>query len=179
MFQVTCPAPGLSGRDIDSFGRRKREAGDDTEDDDEEVVETSKVELREMFRVYESRDSIPVNDVSDELIQRVQVTNKAMMTSPVCRLICVNYSLQYFNCLLYQYSLVQEEVCVTLGTHQALVASLATACLLLICTSAWAWIVYKKTRALDLKNRYMQNILSYLKFQLCLLLLIIILGLNF
>ena len=69
---VTCPAPGLSGRDIDSFGRKKREAGDDTENTDE-VVETSKVELREMFRVYESRDSIPENDVSDELIHRVQV----------------------------------------------------------------------------------------------------------
>ena len=29
----------------------------------------------------------------------------------------------------------------------------ATALLLLVCTSAWAWIVYRKTRALDIKNR--------------------------
>ena len=46
------------------------------------------------------------------------------------------------------------QVCVDRSTHQAIVASLATALLLLFCTSAWAWIVYKKTRALDIKNRW-------------------------
>ena len=48
---------------------------------------------------------------------------------------------------------VTDETCVATGTYHAIVASLATACLLLFCTSAWAWIVYKKSRALDLKNR--------------------------
>ena len=63
---MTCPGP--SGRD-DSFGRRRREAGDAEDDDhDEGNVETSKVELREMFRVYESRESMPSNDVSGALI---------------------------------------------------------------------------------------------------------------
>ena len=69
-----------------------------------------------MFRVYESRDSIPSSEDA----------------AP---------------------TLLTHEVCLTSSTHQALVASLATALLLLVCTSAWAWIVYKKTRALDLKNR--------------------------
>ena len=45
------------------------------------------------------------------------------------------------------------QVCVAAGTHQALVASLATALLLLLATAAWAGVVYRKTRALDLKNR--------------------------
>ena len=67
---MTCPGP--SGRD-DSFGRRRREAGDaeddaEGDDHDEGNVETSKVELREMFRVYESRESMPSNDVSGALI---------------------------------------------------------------------------------------------------------------
>ena len=45
------------------------------------------------------------------------------------------------------------QVCVAAGTHQALVASLATALLLLLATAAWAGVVYRKTRALALKNR--------------------------
>ena len=53
------------------------------------------------------------------------------------------------------------QVCVAAGTHQALVASLATALLLLLATAAWAGVVYRKTRALDLKNRSVSS--SYLK----------------
>ena len=52
------------------------------------------------------------------------------------------------------------QVCVAAGTHQALVASLATALLLLLATAAWAGVVYRKTRALDLKNRSISS--SYL-----------------
>ena len=113
---MECPGP--SGRES-SLGRRRREAGDDEEDKDEDDGPSSKVELREMFRVYESRENIPSNDASGQLITGTLI----------------------------------DEVCLATGTHQAIVASLATALLLLLCTSAWAWIVYKKTRALDLKNR--------------------------
>ena len=48
---------------------------------------------------------------------------------------------------------VPDEVCVASGTHQALVASLATSCLLLLLTASAAWIVYTKYRNIDLKNR--------------------------
>merc|ERR1712013_953216 len=54
---ATCSGP--SGRD-NSFGRKRRFA--DLEDDRqrrEADDESSKVEIREMFRVYESRESIP------------------------------------------------------------------------------------------------------------------------
>jgi len=116
---VTCPGP--SGRD-NSFGRRRREAESEAESvkgiQEEDVTGSSKVELREMFRVYESRDSIPANDASGQLITGVP-----------------------------------DEVCVASGTHQALVASLATSCLLLLLTASAAWIVYKKYRNIDLKNR--------------------------
>ena len=56
--------------------------------------------------------------------------------------------------------IVPAQVCVAAGTHQALVASLATALLLLLATAAWAGVVYRKTRALDLKNRSLSS--SYL-----------------
>ena len=115
---MECPGP--SGRES-SLGRRRREAGDDEDEEDKDADDTtsSKVELREMFRVYENRENIPSNDASGQLITGTLI----------------------------------DEVCLATGTHQAIVASLATALLLLLCTSAWAWIVYKKTRALDIKNR--------------------------
>ena len=113
---VECPGP--SGRE-QSLGRRRRAAGEDEEEEDKDDVTSSKVELREMFRVYENRENIPSNDASGQLITGTLI----------------------------------DEVCLPTGTHQAIVASLATAFLLLLCTSAWAWIVYKKTRALDMKNR--------------------------
>ena len=88
-----------------------------------------------MFRVYENRENIPdPNDVSDALITGVrdEVSWSGDMAPDVY---------------------CDAQVCLETGTHQAIVASLATALLLLVCTSAWAWIVYKKTRALDVKNR--------------------------
>ena len=100
---------GPSGRD-NSFGRRKREV-------EEEGEEVSKVELREMFRVYESRETIPESDTASSLI-----TGRT------------------------------EEVCITTTTHQAIIASLVTTVLLLLCTLTWAFIVYRKTRDLAIKN---------------------------
>ena len=89
--------------------------GDEDGEDGEEV---SKVELREMFRVYESRETIPESDTASSLI-----TGQT------------------------------DEVCVASGTHQAIIASLVTTILLLLCTIAWAAIVYRKTRDLAMKNR--------------------------
>ena len=106
---------GPSGRD-NSFGRRKREVEEEDKVDGEEV---SKVELREMFRVYESRETIPESDTASSLI-----TGQT------------------------------DEVCVATGTHQAIIASLVTTILLLLCTIAWAAIVYRKTRDLAMKNRW-------------------------
>ena len=56
---------GPSGRD-NSFGRRRREVEDS--DGKVEGEEVSKVELREMFRVYESRETIPESDTATSLI---------------------------------------------------------------------------------------------------------------
>ena len=47
-----------------------------------------------------------------------------------------------------------DEVCVASGTHQAIIASLVTTILLLLCTIAWAFVVYRKTRDLAMKNRW-------------------------
>ena len=107
---------GPSGRD-NSFGRRKREVGEEEEEDTVGGEEVSKVELREMFRVYESRETIPESDTASSLI-----------TGQI------------------------DEVCVATGTHQAIIASLVTTILLLLCTIAWAAIVYRKTRDLAMKN---------------------------
>ena len=107
---------GPSGRD-NSFGRRKREVEGEEGEEKVEGEEVSKVELREMFRVYESRETIPESDTASSLI-----TGRT------------------------------DEVCVASGTHQAIIASLVTTVLLLLCTIAWAAIVYRKTRDLAMKN---------------------------
>ena len=90
------------------------------EDSDGKVEgeEVSKGELREMFRVYESRETIPESDTASTLI-----TGRT------------------------------DEVCVASGTHQAIIASLVTTVLLLLCTIMWAAMVYRKTRDLAIKNR--------------------------
>ena len=102
-----------------------------------------------MFRVYESRENIPTSDVADSLITGSRLDQEVPWS-------CLNVSPSdqccYYVCML--------QVCVAAGTHQALVASLATALLLLLATAAWAGVVYRKTRALALKNRSVSS--SYL-----------------
>jgi len=74
---ATCSGP--SGRD-NSFGRKRRYA--DLEEDRkkrEAEDESSKVEIREMFRVYESRESIP--DGETELITAKQTVEEVCLTA--------------------------------------------------------------------------------------------------
>merc|ERR1719483_181370 len=74
---ATCSGP--SGRD-NSFGRKRRYA--DLEDERhkrEAEDESSKVEIREMFRVYESRESIP--DGETESITSKQTVEEVCLTA--------------------------------------------------------------------------------------------------
>jgi len=74
---ATCSGP--SGRD-NSFGRKRRFA--DLEDDRqrrEADDESSKVEIREMFRVYESRESIP--DGETEIITAKHTVEEVCLTA--------------------------------------------------------------------------------------------------
>jgi len=74
---ATCSGP--SGRD-NSFGRKRRYA--DLEEDRhkrEAEDESSKVEIREMFRVYESRESIP--DGETDIITAKQTVEEVCLTA--------------------------------------------------------------------------------------------------
>ena len=121
---------GPSGRD-NSFGRRRRSAEEKMQTGVDDEV--SHVEIKEMFRVYESREGIPEEELDI-------ITSKHTAEEVGADNTNINF-IQLF------------QVCVTAVTYHGLVGTLVILFLLLLVLAVAAGIGFKLARMIGMKNQ--------------------------
>ena len=120
---------GPSGRD-NSFGRKRRSAEDKMQTGVDDEV--SHVEIKEMFRVYESREGIP-----EEELDIITAKHTAEEVGPFCHFLTHTFC----------------QVCVTAVTYHSLVGTLVILFLLLLVLAVVAGIGFKRARMIGMKNQ--------------------------